>query len=50
MAVAYGAYAVTAVEIHILPTVDVVDLRALPVAEPDHLRTRDLPARGSTSS
>jgi hypothetical protein len=49
MAVANGADAVPAVEIHILPTVCVVDLRALPVADPDHLRTGDLPTRGRPS-
>ena len=50
MAVSDGPDAVPAMEIHILPTVGVVDLRAFPVADPDHLRTGDLPARGRPPS
>src|SRR5215208_8067286 len=50
MAVADGADAVPAVEIHILPPVGIVDPRALSVADQDHLRTGYLPARGRPSS
>src|SRR5438132_1609726 len=37
-------HAVPAVEIDVLVAVDVVDLRSLPMADPDRLRPRDLPA------
>src|SRR5215471_9064945 len=40
------AHAVTAVQVHVLVAVDVVDLGATAVAEPDRLRDGDLPARG----
>src|SRR5688500_12962055 len=46
MAVPDGADALPAVKVPVLPAVDVVDLRPLAGADPDHLRTRDLPARG----
>ncbi len=38
--------AVAAVQVHVLVAVDVVDLRAVAVAQPDRLRCGDLPARG----
>ena len=38
--------AVAAVQVHVLVAVDVVDLRAMAVAQPDRLRCGDLPARG----
>jgi hypothetical protein len=41
--------AVAAVQVHVLVAVDVIDLRALAVAEPDRLRRGDLPARGDTA-
>jgi hypothetical protein len=37
---------VAAVQVDVLVAVDVVDLRALAVAQPDRLRRGDLPARG----
>src|SRR5262249_56145388 len=40
------AHAVPAVQVHVLVAVDVVDLGAAAVAEPDRLRDGDLPARG----
>jgi hypothetical protein len=41
--------AVTAVQVDVLVAVDVVDLRAVTVAEPDRLRRGDLPAEGDTA-
>jgi len=41
--------AVAAVQVHVLVAVDVVDLRAVAVAQPDRLRRGDLPARGDTT-
>jgi hypothetical protein len=37
------------VQVHVLVAVDVVDLRAAAVAQPDRLRRGDLPARGDTA-
>src|SRR4051812_43219331 len=45
MPVSDGADAVAAVEVNVFPAVGVEDLRPFTVADPDHLRTRDLPAR-----
>ena len=45
MGVAGQGGAVAAVQVDILVAVDVVDLRALAVAQPDRLRRGDLPAR-----
>jgi hypothetical protein len=36
-------------QVHVLVAVDVVDFRALAVAQPDRLRRGDLPARGNTA-
>jgi hypothetical protein len=41
--------AVAAVQVDVLVAVDVVDLRALAVAEPDRLRRGDLPAGGDAA-
>ncbi len=38
------AHAVAAVQVHVLVAVDVIDLGAAAVAEPDRLRRGDLPA------
>ena len=46
MGVPGEAGAVAAVQVDVLGPVDVVDLGAGPVAQPDGLRARDLPARG----
>src|SRR5215470_16651781 len=41
--------AVAAVHVDVFIAVDVIDLRACAVAEPDRLRARDLPVRGHTA-
>ncbi len=46
VAVPGQAHAVPAVQVYVLVAVDVVDLGAAAVAEPDRLRDGDLPARG----
>src|SRR5580693_8394534 len=49
VAVAGQGGAVAAVQVHVLVAVDVVDLRAVAVAEPDRLRRGDLPAGGDAA-
>jgi hypothetical protein len=45
-----STYTVATVEVDVLAPVGVVDLGALAVADPDHLRPGYLPARGRTPS
>ena len=49
MGVAGQGRAVAAVQVDVLVAVDVVDLRAVAVAEPDRLRGGDLPVRGDAA-